>query len=320
MNTETPRCPGCELRWFKWVTRTHDYDYHTTDMEFVVAECEWCGVRYLYPRPTIEELGKVYPKEYSAYHFTKIANPLIRMARNFMQTMKARKILRSIPKDVGFPCILDVGCGSPALLKSINEKASGPVILFGNDFNDEVLQEIKNEGLNAVPGRFEDVDLTEKSFDVIVMNQVLEHVYDVGGALDKARQLLKDTGVLFIEIPSTDGIDARLFKYHNWGGYHAPRHLSYFNAAKLTKVLAEHGFKVKKVEYLPSPTFWTSSFRNLLRGIPFIAKRMNYKNMPCMAFFTVLDLMTRTFFPTSNMRIIAGSAGLIERGRVSNGR
>ncbi|MCX5855340.1 MAG: class I SAM-dependent methyltransferase [Deltaproteobacteria bacterium] len=305
---EDVNCPGCGESFYVIVTKTFDYDYFTTDIPFAVVRCQSCDLLYLNPRPRLSEISKIYPKEYSAYHFSNIRNPIIRKARNYMQSQKAHRILKLIPKFSESPSILDVGCGSPALLSLIRNASSKPIDLYGNDFNPDIIRDIRKAGFKAIEGNFENVNWQEGFFDVIVMNQVIEHLFDVTGVLRKTHKLLKDKGTLFIETPSDEGMDASLFRHHHWGGYHVPRHLLIFNLKTIQKTLQRFGFLIDKVEYNPSPNFWTSSFRNLLiqKGLPrSITKRMNYKNITCMMFFTVIDVLTKSFHPTSNMRIIA---------------
>lgn len=304
---EEVSCPGCgSTRSCLW-TESRDYDYFTTGMAFQVARCQDCGLLYVDPRPKLSEIEKIYPQEYSAYHFDKIGNPLIRRARGFMQSGKARRILRCLDPRAERPRIVDVGCGAPALLSLLDQAAPGRLELYGNDFSPEMLAAVERAGFKPMPGAFETVAWESGFFDAVVMNQVIEHLFDVPGNLRKTFDLLKPGGVLFIETPSSEGLDARLFSRNHWGGYHLPRHLQIFDSATISRTLERYGFLVEKIEYLPSPNFWTSSVRNLLIrcGVPrSLTRRMNYRSVVCMGLFTSLDLVLRPFFKTSNMRVI----------------
>jgi SAM-dependent methyltransferase len=305
---EAVPCPGCGSGRKELWTESMDFDYFTTAMAFRIARCGDCGLLYVDPRPKLSEIGKIYPPEYSAYHFDKIGNPLIRRARSFMQSGKARRILRCLDPRTGRPRIVDVGCGAPALLSLLDRAAPGRLELYGNDFSPEMLAAVERAGFNPMPGAFESVTWESGFFDAVVMNQVIEHLFDVPGNLRKTYDLLRPGGVLFIETPSSEGLDARLFSRRHWGGYHLPRHLQIFDSATIRRTLERYGFSVERIEYLPSPNFWTSSVRNLLirAGVPrCITRRMNYRSTVCMGIFTSLDLVLRPFFRTSNMRVIA---------------
>ena len=308
INVEMVPCPGCGTNGYKYITSSTDFDYHTTDMVFQIVQCLKCGLFYVNPRPGIEEISKIYPEKYSAYHFSNIRNRVIRRARTFIQAGKARRILRCVCNLDGDVRILDVGCGGPILLMLIRNICQRGIKLYGNDFNHRALHLIEQEGFQTIPGKFEEINWEHDFFDVIVLNQVIEHLFDAPGVLRKSFNFLKQGGALYIETPSLDGLDARLFRKNHWGGYHIPRHLQFFNRETITQTLSRYGFEIEQVAYLPSPNFWTSSFRNLLaqKGFPsWWTKRMNYRNIVCMTVFTCLDLCTRMFFPTSNMWVIA---------------
>ena len=80
-------------------------------------------------------------------------------------------------------------------------------------------------------------------FDVITMFDVLEHVADPGAALRRCRQYLTAGGRLFITTPDTGSVMARLLGTH-WYYIDLIEHVSLFNAANLTRLLADTGFVV----------------------------------------------------------------------------
>ena len=305
---ENVSCPNCRSCASTEITRTNDYDYFTTDLTFTIVSCSNCGLLYVNPRPKLSEAGKIYPCEYSAYHFDKISNPVIKKARYLMQQKKAKRILDCIRSSDQAIRIVDVGCGSPALLNLLKESSPVKLELYGNDFNQDILETVKKAGFHALDGAFENFQWREAFFDIVVMNQVIEHLFDVSGNLKKTFELLKDNGIVFIETPSDEGLDAKIFRHNHWGGYHIPRHLQIYNSKTIRNALEKHGFIVEEIKYLPSPNFWTSSVRNFLfrKGVPYaLTKQMNYKNIGCMLTFSIIDTITKAFHPTSNMRVIA---------------
>jgi len=301
-------CPGCNAQGCKQITTSFDYDYMTTEQAFQIVRCLDCKLIYVNPRPKPSEISKIYPSNYSAYHFSNIRNSVIKNARSFMQTRKAQRILSCFSAANLKIRIVDVGCGTPTLLTMMRQVGGDAVDLYGNDFYADALHAIEAAGFKTVPGKFEEVDWESDFFDAIVMNQVIEHLFDVQGALEKSYRLLKSGGILFIETPSNEGLDAKIFRRNHWGGYHVPRHLQIFNSHTIKRALERHGFSIDTIEYIPSPNFWTSSFRNLLirKGVPHsLTSKMNYKSIFFMMIFTILDILTKPFHPTSNMRIVA---------------
>src|SRR6185503_12673087 len=63
--------------------------------------------------------------------------------------------------------------------------------------------------------------LSPKSFDVITLWHVLEHVEDIGGYISHFRSLLADEGVLIIAVPNHTSRDASQYGM-NWAAYDVP--------------------------------------------------------------------------------------------------
>lgn len=57
-------------------------------------------------------------------------------------------------------------------------------------------------GLDVQQSSFEEFPLQPGQFDVIFMGDVLEHLIDPRAMLEKARQMLKPSGIVAVEVPS----------------------------------------------------------------------------------------------------------------------
>jgi SAM-dependent methyltransferase len=82
--------------------------------------------------------------------------------------------------------------------------------------------------------------------DVIHANNVLAHVADLNGVVEGFRLLLKDDGVVMVEVPYVrDMIERCEFDtiYHE--------HLCYFSLTTLEKLFRRHGLAIRDVELLP---------------------------------------------------------------------
>jgi SAM-dependent methyltransferase len=98
-------------------------------------------------------------------------------------------------------------------------------------FNRELAQRMRSEGRVA---------------DVIIANNVLAHVADLNGFVDGMRILLKDSGVIVIEVPYVaDLVDGCEFDtmYHE--------HLCYFSVTSLAHLFEQHGLHLNDVKRLP---------------------------------------------------------------------
>jgi 2-polyprenyl-3-methyl-5-hydroxy-6-metoxy-1,4-benzoquinol methylase len=91
----------------------------------------------------------------------------------------------------------------------------------------------REKGRKVLTGTIEDVD---GSFDVIVMNAVLEHVLDVRSFLARAARLLVPSGRAFIFVPHFRGLVPRLMKA-NWMGWAPSQHVWHFTPETLVSVV-----------------------------------------------------------------------------------
>lgn len=83
----------------------------------------------------------------------------------------------------------------------------------------------------------------EGRFDAITMFDVIEHVADPRGALERARRLLAPHGRLFVTTPDAASLAARVFG-KRWYHYDLVQHVSLFNRRNLSRLLEEVGFTV----------------------------------------------------------------------------
>lgn len=282
-----------------------DFEYDTCAEQFTLRRCATCDVIYLSPRPDACELERIYPPQYNAFHFHRIRNPIVRGGRQWVQKGKVSAIRRLVPPDAD---IIDVGCGSGALLQLMARHGSPGWRLVGSDFNADALAALEPSGIATLVGRFEELEL-DRQFDLIILNQAIEHFDDPAAVVAKAAEALKPGGILFIETPCTEGFDARLFHARYWGGYHIPRHWTLFSRSSIRRLLGDNGFDDVSIRFLASPSFWIQSCHHyfLDRGYPtWWVKLWVFRNPLLLAAFTLADTAcARLGLPTSNMRVIA---------------
>jgi len=84
-------------------------------------------------------------------------------------------------------------------------------------------------------------------FDTVTSFQVFEHLITPDKEINLIRNLLKPGGLLMIEVPNIDTFIVKLLgKKHR---HFVQDHVSFFSAKTLGRLLAQHGFKVRKVYY-----------------------------------------------------------------------
>lgn len=155
--------------------------------------------------------------------------------------------------------LLDVGCAHGWFL----ETASGGFDVLGIEPDEAVGQRTAARGLPVREGYFPDALVDGETFDVIVFNDVIEHIPDIGSALDACHGRLASGGILILNLPSSKGFFYRLSKLFAGVGWRSPfdrlwqkdlpsPHVHYFAPGNLERLVTRHGFTQVHAQELPS--------------------------------------------------------------------
>jgi SAM-dependent methyltransferase len=309
--TETVEtCITCGGTTSSVVAHSIDFEYRTCDNEFEFRACDKCGHIFLRNRPLPVELNVIYPPNYIPHHFDEHLGPLITRLRNFVQARKIKPLTKYLSDSA---VVIDVGPGNGEFLHLLRQHGRSDWELWGVDFSDAVIRQLRTRGFKGVCARFETVEWDASPVDAIVMNQLIEHLDDPSAAVIKAYDILKPGGVLFIETPSTDAWDYRLFRRRYWGGWHTPRHWHLFRVETLSDLVRRSGFEVVETKHILSPNFWLQSIHHFLGervGTSRLARLFDVSVLPSLLAATAVDaIQVATTGRTSNFRLVAQKPG-----------
>lgn len=133
--------------------------------------------------------------------------------------------------------ILDVGCGTGSILKSLKSKGE----LYGIDISDFAIKMCSSMG-NFKLKRMdaENLKFPKETFDLIILLDILEHVKNDKKVIDRCYGVLKKNGVVIITVPAHNYLwnfdDTRL------------THQRRYSKKMLIKVAGK--LKVKKISYI----------------------------------------------------------------------
>jgi len=286
--------------------QTTDLEYRTTTDLFDIMRCNSCGSMFIHPIPA-ERLSEIYPSNY--YSFAQSQDSLVHRIKTWLDKRYFRLLLQSVIGDK--ISALDVGGGAGwelNILKEADDRISFTQVV---DLDIEAEKLAHANGHEYFCGRFEEFTST-RTFDVILMLNLIEHVANPLTVLQQARTLLSPKGIILIKTPNIDSWDARLFRHENWGGYHCPRHWVLFTKESLTALIHRAGFRVIEANYTQGAPFWTTSV--LLRlekmGLVSISRERPVVYHPLFgllsAFFAAFDFIRGLFAKTSQMFFILG--------------
>ncbi len=310
LEMEAVSCGVCSSSQARPVTLGRDFEYHTSDDEFQIVECEDCGNMYLNPRPVKDELPRIYPPNYYAYNYDTAIHPLAIQAKRLLDGFKVTGWLKHVANRE--PLFLDVGCGDGRYLRMLNRLGVPKDNIYGVELDYRQVEALRKEGFHGHCGRVEEAasQLPASSFELIVLLQVLEHVENPQAMVATLSGMLRDGGVLILETPNTDSFDFRLFRHRHWGGYHFPRHWNLFNLSALRRMVEAHGMTVKEFNFLPAHSFWIFSLHHLIEDrwrLPLVARFFDpLRNLFLLSLFTGFDIVrAKLGFKTSNVQVVA---------------
>lgn len=206
--------------------------------DFRLVRCARCGLMYLNPQPTWEELEPYYPENYNSYM------PPNRQARPSLMTgiIQAgwRRRRKAIETRVPGGKLLDIGCATGEFLAEMEQHAGWecfgvePVAFAANLAR-------QNTKAQIFEGTLQEARYPDQSFDVVTLWDVLEHIPDPVGVIRETHRILKPGGLLILRVPDPESFTGRLFGRH-WVALDAPRHLYHFPRSMMKARLERENF------------------------------------------------------------------------------
>jgi len=207
---------------------------------FRIVRCLDCGLLRQNPRPTRETIMFCYPPGYEPYSIAIDDEPsIIRKIDRRYGLIKRR---RAVERLCSGGKLLDVGCATGNFLYEMAR--SGRWDVEGIEPNEyAAIYGRKRFGLKIHIGDLMTLDLPEKSYDVITMWDVFEHLHDPMENLKIIARLLKPGGWFIFSIPNLSSWE-RYIMGRYWIGWELPRHLYFPSQELMEKMLSSVGLYV----------------------------------------------------------------------------
>src|SRR5215217_4034871 len=134
--------------------------------------------------------------------------------------------------------VLEAGCGEGYGADLIADKARR---VIGLDYDESAVAHVRSRypRVEMRHGNLAELPLDDDAVDVVVNFQVIEHLWDQGQFVDECARVLRPSGVLLMSTPNritfSPGRDTPINPFHT-------REL---NAAELTELLTDSGFRIE---------------------------------------------------------------------------
>lgn len=262
---EVPGCNNCKnTKNFPFLKDVVYWE--NPNLFFRIVKCKNCSLAFLSPRPKREYISKFYKIESYWGQDLKIITSQKRSGYKKDRERIYGPVYKLIPKRKG--AIFDVGAGTGLFLSRFAESGWKT---DGIEFSKSAVEFAKkNYNVKLKVGDFLDYKFEPNSFDVVTLNNVLEHLYDPLGTLKEVRRVLRPDGVLIITVPNIDSLGFKIFK-KKWYPLQPPIHLYHFTPVILSSMLNTVGFTIIDVNHF----FWVHSYFSLYESFRHLFTKNN---------------------------------------------
>ncbi|MFH1511392.1 MAG: class I SAM-dependent methyltransferase [Candidatus Woesearchaeota archaeon] len=200
-----------------------------------VLKCMFCGLVFVNKIPSKKQLSLSYNLNLiSPFHYYKDNE-----AEDYDSFKKRVKTLK---KYVGCGSLLDVGCATGTFMAAARDVG---FTVFGIDINRQSIGYARRKKLNAFCGELE--KFPRSKFDVVVMNDFIEHTPSPNKTMALVQSLVRKGGMLYIVTPNISSVMARVFR-SRWLHLKPDEHLYYFDPATIGSLLRRCGFTVLNIQ------------------------------------------------------------------------
>jgi len=174
---------------------------------------------------------------------------------SFSRDAKLAKILWLAKEKLKKECdILDVGCG--------DGKIGGELVNMGHhvdgvDVSEKGINSAREKGINAQLSQIEEFE-TDKKYDLIIMTDILEHLFEPLEILKKTKNWLKDDGKIVMNFPNHLDLRNRFRMFFGHSVVHwdhkelAPwdyQHIRFLTLKEIRKMAELAGFFIAKEQF-----------------------------------------------------------------------
>lgn len=257
------KCPFCDSQEYKIIQDNFRDNYSIK--AYQCGNCDLIFSSKLF-ETTQSDLNNFYEEQYMKDYYDGNKAKILGDFNDKLpyQFERIKRLGNIIKKDYH---ILDIGCGPGYFLDACRSITNN---LVGIEKN-RIERKFVSDELNIKC--YEDIDnLEERKFDLIVLNQILEHIHNPKKFIEQNLRLLKKGGNLVIEVPSATNTIVSLYNLESFKKFwYQEPHLYYYSANTMKNLLQEF---VPEIQ-IDIKVFQETSFINHYNWVKFNSKTKN---------------------------------------------
>lgn len=202
----------------------------TINAQYIIAKCLNCKLNRTLPPP--------YQEDVSASIYQELP---LESVRDHEQEWRGyfAPILAAVRKHKTNGRLLDVGCGPGLMVKMAGEQGYHAT---GVEINVRSAQYAREQlGLDVHIGDVKHASFSKGEFDIAILSHVLEHLSDPIGVFEEIARVMKPDGIVVIEVPNKNGLQAKLLR-DRWSGWAPFMHVWQFDPDTLRTTVQTLGF------------------------------------------------------------------------------
>lgn len=193
-----------------------------------LARCGRCAHTFVMDPPSPDELARHYEYARDPAAVPAFVYPIL------------RGVIRGFPRARSTGRLLDVGFGAGAMLRVAAELGWEA---HGIEIARSAIDAVRAAGVRAelVEGDFLTYPYERGSFDVVVFDGIVANLRHPLDFLSRAREVLRDGGLLYATTPHGRGVSARVLGA-DWSACAPPEHLHLFSSRSIALAARRSGF------------------------------------------------------------------------------
>ncbi len=237
-------CPVCNSINVTERYILRDRFFSVTSENFSAFLCTECKALFLDQSLVRDRLADFYPQHYW-WAPEGVSGWMESFYRKWVLRLDQLAFVKNVLASYDKPRCLEIGCGSGTFTGMAKNEG---IDIRGVEISSEAVEEARIQGIFCIStGTIEDIVVSGETYDSVILFHVLEHLVDPRKFMANLAGVIREGGILILQVPNCSSWQARLFG-KRWYGLDCPRHVCNYSAGALEYLVASSGFRISRIE------------------------------------------------------------------------